>query len=52
MFNTQKRKKNTVSSSFITDFTAETHQRRSVTYDVIDRTATSQPIKMLLGAMS
>ena len=36
MFNWQKRKKYTVLSSFITDFTAEKAPTSGVTYDVID----------------
>ena len=37
MLNSQKRKKNTVLLSFITNFTArKRRQRRGVTYDVID----------------
>ena len=53
MFNLQKHQKSTVLSSFITNFTAEKIcQHQSVTYDVIDKLPTPEPIKVRPGVMS
>ena len=52
MLNSQKRKKNTVLSSFITDFTAENAPTSGRYLWRHRRTATSQPIKMFPCAMS
>ena len=52
MLNSQKRKKNTVLSSFITNFTAENAPTSGRYLWRHRRTATSKPIKMLPSAMS
>ena len=52
LLNSQERKKNTVSSSFITDFTAENAPTSGRYIWRHRRTATSQPIKMFPCAMS
>ena len=52
MLNSQKRKKNTVLLSFITNFTAENAPTSGRYLWRHWRTATSKPIKMLPSAMS